>query len=321
VVKSVKKVVPEKGSRTKDVAVRFEISSPALDKKGNIVVQTNFSSLQKMLAAKLDKYKSLKLTDDNIAQVEFVKKECRDLRVSITKDCDAYLAEKLNLPVNMLKMQKKAAVDYVTSVETNMDSLLEQYDQTRIDALNATYELYRKQACKEYSMPDTTVVAYDKTFYLKGAGRNQKELRDKIFLMVRMQHDACVKHDNDVKCITQACGEEVDAEPYISQLAFRDVSAVLVQITAAKERLSAAAEEAVAEDGAAPDESMDENTDGSIDVPDGEADNTGYAPVENPARKKVFVTKTCELTYEYSFGETLTRFFHDNGVRVHFLRP
>ena len=284
-------------TKTTEIAAAFKIADPAISPAGQIVVTTNYPSLRSDLAKKLEKYKDMQLTEDNIALVELVKKEIAATRIAVDKTVKEYLATKLELPVNMLKAQRKDMLDYIDSVETHIDALLEQYDQTRINQLNFVYDEYKKEACEKRQLnPDKTGIILGKEFYLKGAKSNQKELKQKIFEMVDGIYNEKQKHDNDVKIISVACGSDCDPAPYIRQLEFRDVSAILLEISDDSNARNAKEQETEAET-----ESIHVKKSGTKSAPE-------------------MVTKTISMTYPKELGTVITAFFKANGVAVRFLK-
>lgn len=275
--------------REKDIAVSFRIADPVINGKGQIVVDTNYADVKKELQAKLDKYKDLALTEDNIALVELVKKEVRATRLAVDKSVKEYMALRLELPVNTLKAQKKDMLDYIDTVESHIDSLLAQYDQSRIDALNFVYNEYKKDVCAELGMnPDTTGIVLGDEFYLKGARTNQKALKQKIRDMILGIKSAREKHDSDVKVVTLSCGDTLDAAPYIRQLEFKDVSAVLLEVSEDRKRRE-------------------------------EPKAVPSAPESKKAGAARTVTVTAELSYEASKGKAITAFFKENGIKFRIL--
>jgi molybdopterin-guanine dinucleotide biosynthesis protein A len=209
----------------------FVIEKPELDSRGMIIVKSNFEAVNAALRDKLKPYTAMELTDDGLEKIKLVKKELRDLRLLTDKSAKEYLASTFNLPLNTIKAQTKDILSAIDEAESHIDSLLAAHDQKRIKALDAVYASYEKDALREYELVEGDVkFILGKSFYLKGAGSAQAQLKAEIFAQAKAVRDAQDKRAKDIKTVKAFCPVSVRPEPYIALLEHEDVSDVLEQI-------------------------------------------------------------------------------------------
>lgn len=98
--------------------------------EANIQITTNFEQLKEQLAARTEKYRNLLVTDENLADMERVRREIVSMRTFVEKFEREKKAE-LRKPIEQFSKQCRELIDIITEVEIPIAEQLRQYENRR----------------------------------------------------------------------------------------------------------------------------------------------------------------------------------------------
>ena len=225
------KIVKE---QTKDVdfgELELKIAKPTMNTDKTIVVSGNFSELGANIQKVVNKYKGVKLTEDNVDYVKNLKSQFVSLRTGIERERKEYKKVYLDPAENLLKAMCDELLKIVDEGESALGKQLEEYDQRRKDELTIVLTDYVNDAVAKYGLRDeyATQIQLKKEYYNK----TQKE-EDSIDDIDSQARELSVKqkdYDNGVALIKMEC-EDAGLLPdaYIRELSYKTASEIILEI-------------------------------------------------------------------------------------------
>lgn len=211
------------------------IAKPKLDENKTMIISGNFEELKEKVTAVVEKYKGIKLTEDNVNYVKTINSHFVSLRNSIDRE---------------RKEWKKV---YITPASKTIDAMCDDLQQ-----LVAEGEQALKKQLDEYDMKrknELTVILNDYVdefatkYNLREEYRNQMQLLEKYYNKTQKEEDSIADierqacelekkqkdYDSGVALIRAECKDAgFLADTYIRELAYKTATEIILNIKADK---------------------------------------------------------------------------------------
>lgn len=221
-------------AETKDVdfgELELKIAKPAMNSDKTIVVSGNFTELGANIQKVVNKYKGVKLTEDNVDYVKTLKAQFVSLRTGIERERKEYKKVYLDPAENLLKAMCDELLKIVDEGESALGKQLDEYDQRRKDELTIVLQDYVNDSVAKYGLREeyASQIQLKKEYYNK----TQKE-EDSIDDIDEQARELSVKqkdYDNGVALIKMEC-EDAGLLPdaYIRELNYKAPSEIILEI-------------------------------------------------------------------------------------------
>jgi hypothetical protein len=204
------------------------------------VIDGNFAQVEAVLLAWKDRVSGIEMTEENMSQVEIVKKEAVALRNRLTKIQTDTKKLYFNDPKAVFDKKMAHLLSLVGDVEGSADKVLDAKEQQRRDGLNEALDVYKDGFQAKYKLDNEYIeqVEYKKEYYNTTAV--EKESKDDLeqqFIDLKKKQDARAA---SIRLIEATCKGEprLNVRHWIDQLAYKDIATVTEEITSEKERLA-----------------------------------------------------------------------------------
>ena len=221
-------------AETKDVdfgELELKIAKPTMNSDKTIVVSGNFTELGSNIQKVVNKYKGVKLTEDNVDYVKTLKAQFVSLRTGIERERKEYKKVYLDPAENLLKAMCDELLKIVDEGESALGKQLDEYDQRRKDELTIVLTDYVNDAVAKYGLREeyASQIQLKKEYYNK----TQKE-EDSIDDIEEQARELSIKqkdYDNGVALIKMEC-EDAGLLPdaYIRELSYKAPSEIILEI-------------------------------------------------------------------------------------------
>lgn len=297
-------------TQTKEVDfgnLELKIEKPTMNADKAIVVSGNFTELGKNIKAVVDRYKGVKLTEDNVEYVTTLKKQFASLRIGIDRDRKEYKKAYLDPAENLLKAMCDELLKLVDEGESALSAQLEEYDQRRKDELTIILTEYVKDATEKYKLREeyATQIQLKKQYYNKT--QKEEDSIDDINAQAEELARKQKEYDSGVALIKAEC-EDAGLLPdsYIRELEYKVATEIILEIK--QDKKSRAEMLKQAEDG--------EKTVIGADV-DSEIAKQMAKATEIPEDE--VRTRVLRVTYKASQAKLMARFFKENEIKFEFI--
>ena len=297
-------------TQTKEVdfgSLELKIEKPTMNADKTIVVSGNFTELGKNIKAVVDRYKGVKLTEDNVEYVTTLKKQFASLRIGIDRDRKEYKKAYLDPAENLLKAMCDELLRLVDEGESALGAQLEEYDQRRKDELTIILNEYVKDATEKYKLREeyATQIQLKKQYYNKT--QKEEDSIDDINAQAEELAKKQKEYDSGVALIKAEC-EDAGLLPdsYIRELEYKVATEIILEIK--QDKKSRAEMLKQAEGG--------EKTVIGADV-DSEIAKQMAKATEIPEDE--VRTKVLRVTYKASQAKLMARFFKENEIKFEFI--
>lgn len=217
--------------------LELKIAKPKVDKAGVMSITGNFELLAQQITDVVNKYKGTVLTEENVNYVAALKKQFVSLRTGIEAKRKDWKKMYLSTPETMLDAMCADLQKIVAEGENALGVQLEQYDQRRKDEITRALTDYVQVAVEANHLRDefATKIVLKKQYYNKSQREadSYADLDEQIEAQLKAQKE----YDAGVDLIKAECsGTTLVAETYLSQLAYRTASEVVLQIKSDKQK-------------------------------------------------------------------------------------
>jgi hypothetical protein len=204
------------------------------------VVGGNFEQVESVLLAWKNHVSGIEMTEENMTQVEIVKKEAVALRNRLAKIQTDTKRLYFNDPKNVFDKKMAHLLSVVADVESIADGVLDAKEQRRRDDLNEVLDVYKDNFQAKYKLEAGYLerVEYKKEYYNKTAAEKEsKNDLEQQFVTLKKEQDARAA---SLRLIKTMCKDDqrLNVQHWIDQLAFKDIALVTEEIAAEKERLA-----------------------------------------------------------------------------------
>lgn len=287
--------------------LELKIAKPALNADKTIAISGNFTELGTNIQKVVDRYKNVKLTEDNVEYVSTLKKQFVSLRTGIERERKEYKKVYLAPAEDLVDAMCKELLKIVDEGESALGKQLDEYDQRRKNELTVILNDYVADAVAKYELREeyATQIQLKKEYYNK----TQKE-EDSIDDIDKQAQELSKKqkdYDNGVALIKMEC-EDAGLLPdsYIRELAYKSSSEIILEIKMDKK--SKAEMQKEAED------------DGKVVIGkklDTELENEMSKAESN--NKNETRTRVLKVTYKAEQAKLMANFFRTNNISFEFI--
>lgn len=288
-----------------DLALKIE--KPALNADKTVTLAGNWSELGANIQKVVDRYKSTKLTEDNVEYVKTIKKQFVSLRTGVEREVKEWKTVYLDPAEDLLKAMKDELLAIIDEGESALGAQLDEYDQRRKDELTMILQDYVTEYAEKYGLREeyATQIQLKKNYYNK-TQKEEDTIAD-IEAQAKALKDAQTNYDNGLALIKAEC-EDAGLLPdaYIRELSYRNAMEIIMEIKQDKkskaEMLKKADEGETVTIGADSDSEIAKQLEKASSVPEDEER-----------------TKVLRVTYKASQAKLMARFFKENGIKFEFI--
>ena len=297
-------------AETKDVdfgELELKIAKPAMNSDKTIVVSGNFTELGSNIQRVVDKYKGVKLTEDNVDYVKTLKAQFVSLRTGIERERKEYKKVYLDPAENLLKAMCDELLKIVDEGESALGKQLDEYDQRRKDELTIVLNDYVNDAVAKYNLREeyATQIQLKKEYYNK----TQKE-EDSIDDIEEQARELSIKqkdYDNGVALIKMEC-EDAGLLPdaYIRELNYKASSEIILEIKMDKKSRAEMIEKADNGEKVVIGKELDSELEKEM------------SKAESNAKSETR-TRVLKVTYKADQAKLMANFFRTNNISFEFI--
>lgn len=297
-------------AETKDVdfgELELKIAKPTMNTDKTIVVSGNFTELGSNIQKVVDKYKGVKLTEDNVDYVKNLKAQFVSLRTGIERERKEYKKVYLDPVENLLKAMCDELLKIVDEGESALGKQLEEYDQRRKNELTIILNEYVAESVEKYKLREeyATQIQLKKEYYNKT--QKEEDSIDDIDAQAQELSKKQKDYDNGVALIKMEC-EDAGLLPdsYIRELAYKSSSEIILEIKMDKK--SKAEMQKEAEDTGKV--VIGKELDSEIEKEMSKAEDSN----KNETR-----TRVLKVTYKADQAKLMANFFRTNNISFEFI--
>lgn len=228
-------------TKAKEVdAVPYEVPALVVTPEKPAVLSGNFDAVEKTLKKWVVKVSKMTLTEDNLDEVQSIKKAAVALRNQLDAKVEATKKLFFNDPKKIFEARMKSLYGFIAKVEEKTDEVLEKLEQERRDSINEVLDHYKAKFQEKYQLDGEMFLSrieYKKNYYNKGM--DEKARKDDL----EQQFKDLEKEQNafsaNLRLIKTACKDEprLNHVRYIRDLSTTDVASIIEEIEAEKKRL------------------------------------------------------------------------------------
>ena len=225
-------------SETKEVDfgdIALKIAKPTLNSDKTISIVGNFSDVGSKIQAVVDRYKDVKLTEDNVDYVKTLKKQFVSLRTGIDRERKEYMKVYITPAKDLVDSMCKELLAIVDAGESALGKQLDEYDQRRKDELTIILNEYKADAAAKHNLREEyacQIKLIDK-YYNKT--QNEEDSADDIERQAIELEKKQSEYDAGVKLIKAECEDTgFIADTYIRELSYKSAMEIIMEIKADK---------------------------------------------------------------------------------------
>ena len=288
--------------------LELKIEKPELNTDKTIVITGNFKNLGANIQKVVDRYKGVKLTEDNVEYVSTLKRQFASLRLGIERERKEYKKVYISPAEDLVDSMCKELQKIVDEGESALGKQLDEYDQRRKDELTIVLNDYVKDSAEKYSLREEYAVQIQlkKEYYNK----TQKE-EDSIDDIEKQAMELAKKqkeYDNGVELIKAEC-EDAGLLPdaYIRELQYKVATEIILEIK--RDKKSKAELEKKAE------------VEGKVTIgADSDSEIAKQIAKATKLTKEEKRTRLLRITYAPSLAKTIASFFEHAGIDYEFVK-
>ena len=221
-------------SETKEVDfgdIALKIAKPTLNSDKTISIVGNFSDVGSKIQAVVDRYKDVKLTEDNVDYVKTLKKQFVSLRTGIDRERKEYMKVYITPAKDLVDSMCKELLAIIDNGESALGKQLDEYDQRRKDELTIILNEYKADAVAKHNLREEyacQIKLIDK-YYNKT--QNEEDSADDIERQAVELEKKQSEYDAGVKLITAECEDTgFVADTYIRELSYKSAMEIILEI-------------------------------------------------------------------------------------------
>lgn len=206
------------------------IAKPKLDENKTMIISGNFEELAIKVKAVVEKYKGVKLTEDNVNYVKTINSHFVSLRNSIDRERKEWKKVYITPASKTIDAMCDDLQQIVAEGEQALKKQLDEYDMKRKNELTIILNDYVDEFAAKYN--------------LREEYRNQMQLLEKYYNKTQKEEDSIddierqakelqakqKDYDTGVLLIKEECGEELLADAYIRELQYKSAMEIILEI-------------------------------------------------------------------------------------------
>lgn len=288
--------------------LELKIEKPKLNADKTLSISGNFSELSTNIQKVVDRYKGVKLTEDNVEYVTTLKKQFASLRLGIERERKEYKKVYISPAEDLIDSMCKELQKIVDEGESALGAQLDEYDQRRKDELTEIMGDYVKDFSQKYGLREE----YEAQIQLKKQYYNKTQKEEDTIADIEEQAKELAKkqkeYDNGVELIKMEC-EDAGLHPdaYIRELEYKVASEIILEIK--KDRKSKEAMQKQAEES------------GKVEIgADADSEIAKQMAKATKIEKSEWRTRVLRITYKPSQKDIIASFFEKNHIDYEFVK-
>ena len=221
-------------AETKEVGfgdIALKIAKPTLNSDNTISIVWIFSDVGSKIQAVVDRYKDVKLTEDNVDYVKTLKKQFVSLRTGIDRERKEYMKVYITPAKDLVDSMCKELLAIIDNGESALGRQLDEYDQRRKDELTIILNEYKADAVAKHNLREEyacQIKLIDK-YYNKT--QNEEDSADDIERQAIELEKKQSEYDAGVKLIKAECEDTgFVADTYIRELSYKSAMEIILEI-------------------------------------------------------------------------------------------
>ena len=287
--------------------LELKISKPAMNTDKTIVVSGNFSELGSNIQKVVDKYKGVKLTEENVDYVKTLKAQFVSLRTGIERERKEYKKVYFDPAENLLKSMCDELLKIVDEGESALGKQLEEYDQRRKNELTIVLQDYVNDSVAKYGLREeyASQIQLKKEYYNKTQKEEDSidDIDSQASELAKKQKD----YDNGVALIKMEC-EDAGLLPdsYIRELEYKAPSEIILEIKMDKKSRAEMLEKAQHGEKVVIGKELDSELEKEM------------SKAESNAKGEIR-TRVLKVTYKADQAKLMANFFKTNNISFEFI--
>lgn len=221
-------------SETKEVGfgdIALKIAKPTLNSDKTISIVGNFSDVGSKIQAVVDRYKDVKLTEDNVDYVKTLKKQFVSLRTGIDRERKEYMKVYITPAKDLVDSMCKELLSIVDAGESALGKQLDEYDQRRKDELTIILNEYKADAVAKHNLREEYACQIKLIDKYYNRTQNEEDSADDIERQAAELEKKQSEYDAGVKLITAECEDTgFIADTYIRELSYKSAMEIILEI-------------------------------------------------------------------------------------------
>ena len=221
-------------SETKEVDfgdIALKIAKPTLNSDKTISIVGNFSDVGSKIQAVVDRYKDVKLTEDNVDYVKTLKKQFVSLRTGIDRERKEYMKVYITPAKDLVDSMCKELLAIVDAGESALGKQLDEYDQRRKDELTIILNEYKADATAKHNLREEYACQIKLIDKYYNRTQNEEDSADDIERQAAELEKKQSEYDAGVKLIKAECEDTgFIADTYIRELSYKSAMEIILEI-------------------------------------------------------------------------------------------
>ena len=221
-------------SETKEVDfgdIALKIAKPTLNSDKTISIVGNFSDVGSKIQAVVDRYKDVKLTEDNVDYVKTLKKQFVSLRTGIDRERKEYMKVYITPAKDLVDSMCKELLAIVDAGESALGKQLDEYDQRRKDELTIILNEYKADAVAKHNLREEYACQIKLIAKYYNKTQNEEDSADDIERQAIELEKKQSEYDAGVKLIKAECEDTgFIADTYIRELSYKSAMEIILEI-------------------------------------------------------------------------------------------
>ena len=226
-------------AKAKEKVTKYDVPALVITPDKPTLAEGNFTDVENELKKWSLAVSKMALTEDNLDEVQLIKKAAVAVRNQIKAKVEAAKKLLFNDPKSIFEARMEALFKLVATVETKADEVLVKIEDERKDGINEVLDDYKAKFQETYKLADEylELIEYKKNYYNKGM--DEKSRKDDLEQQFKDQKKAQDAYAANVRLITVSCKGEprLNVDRYIRDLAVSDVATIVEEIQKEKDRL------------------------------------------------------------------------------------
>ena len=225
-------------AETKEVGfgdIALKIAKPTLNSDKTISIVGNFSDVGSKIQAVVDRYKDVKLTEDNVDYVKTLKKQFVSLRTGIDRERKEYMKVYITPAKDLVDSMCKELLAIIDNGESALGKQLDEYDQRRKDELTIILNEYKADAVAKHNLREEYACQIKLIAKYYNKTQNEEDSADDIERQAIELEKKQSEYDAGVKLIKAECEDTgFVADTYIRELSYKSAMEIIMEIKADK---------------------------------------------------------------------------------------
>ena len=221
-------------SETKEVDfgdIALKIAKPTLNSDKTISIVGNFSDVGSKIQAVVDRYKDVKLTEDNVDYVKTLKKQFVSLRTGIDRERKEYMKVYITPAKDLVDSMCKELLAIIDNGESALGKQLDEYDQRRKDELTIILNEYKADAAAKHNLREEYACQIKLIDKYYNRTQNEEDSADDIERQAAELEKKQSEYDAGVKLIKAECEDTgFIADTYIRELSYKSAMEIILEI-------------------------------------------------------------------------------------------